>query len=586
MKKLFKISGIVLGIIILLVVIGGFLATKFIDLNAFKPTITAQVKKMTGRTLTISGDINWSLYPVLGIDLKDATLSNLPAFGDKPFIKANDVRVGVRLIPLLFRKVEVERVVVNGLTINLIKNRQGAVNWQMPKAKVEETKPVSDKDKQPLTQQVTALKLIDMKNVTINWQNLRTGQKSKVDQLSIYAKNIQSGEFFPIKLSLNVNSNKPNVIGNINLSGKCKVSTFRKQYQLRDFVLTTKLRGKDVPQGKLNARLKSDVVITGDEFKVSKLNLVMNKDTVTGNLDATGVNKIAAFDPQSVLRPLNIKGSLQSKRLRLAGMNLTNAKFNLQGQNGIIKAPFTASMYGGGLQVNTQINVQQATPKIALQYKYNNFNLSGWSNRATGKGSIWGNITTRSFGGSKMMRTLNGTTSFKLSNGAIKGVDVAYMIYQGRRAFYAAVHLLQLDKTGADDMRRLAVMIPRKNTGQTRFSSISGTHRITNGVARGSFSIASPDIKGGGSGTVNMVKRYVYYRLNVSLKGDLSDWQVPILLSGPFGNVKASLDKAAIGKLVQQMAAEYMKKYLQQKILKQQIKKLPIKLPVKLPKLF
>jgi len=585
MKKFFKIVGIVLGIILLLLIISGFLAAKFIDLNAFKPMITAQVKKLTGRTLTIGGDINWSLYPVLGVDLKDTTLSNLPGFGDQFFVKARDVRVGVRLLPLLFKQIEVERVVVNGLTVNLIKNRQGKVNWAMPKAKAEEkTKPARDReDKQPLTRQVTALKLIDMKNVAINLQNLQTGQKSKIDQLSMYAKNIQSDAFFPIKLSLNVNSNKPNVVGNINLSGKFKVSDWRKQYQLRDFVLTTKLRGKDVPQGKLNMRLKSDVTVTENEFKTTGLNLVMNGDTVTGNLDATGISKISAFDPQSILRPLNIKGSLQSKRLRLGGMNLTNAKFNLQGQNGIIKAPFTASMYGGGLQVNASINVQQATPNIAVQYRYSNFNLSALSKRASGRGSIWGNIITRSFGGPKMMRTLNGTASFKLSNGVIKGVDVAYLIYQGRRAFYSVAHLLQKDKTGADDLRRKAAMKPRKNTGRTRFSSISGTHRITNGVARGSFSIASPDISGGGSGTANLVKRYVSYRVNVSLKGDLSDWRVPIIISGPFGNVKASLDKAALNKLVQQMAAKYLKKQLQEKILKQGIKKIPIKLPIKLP---
>ncbi|MGD9153855.1 MAG: AsmA family protein [Gammaproteobacteria bacterium] len=541
MKKFFKIFGIILSIIILLMIIAGFLVFKFVNLNTFKPVIVTQVKKITGRALTISGDINWSLYPVLGVDFKNATLSNLPGFGSQPFVKANDVRIGVRLLPLLSHRIEVERIVVNGLLINLLKNRQGAVNWQMPTVKSDNgaQSAVSFGDrKPPSVKQIAVVKLIDLSNITINWQDSQTGRSSKIDNLSLQAKDIREGESFPVSLSLRVNGTQP-----------------------------------------INIKLTGNTMFTDNEVKISGLNLVLNGDTVTGNLDAVGVNKISAFDLGGILRPLELKGELQSKRLRFTGLDLSDAKLNLQGQSGIINAPLTANMYSGALQVNTQINVQQATPNITVQYKYSNFNLTSLASNIygvhsiSGTGNIWGNITTHSFSGPKVISTLNGTTSFKLDNGVIQGIDVAYIIYQGRKFWYSVIDMLQKDRAGSDDARRRIALMPRKNTKQTEFSSITGANKITNGIVNGNLSINAPDIAGSGSGTIDLIKRYIDYRVQVSLNRDLSNWAVPIIISGPFGNVKPKLDKAALSKMAQQRIKKAVQKRLRQQI-KQNIKKL------------
>ncbi|MGD9107730.1 MAG: AsmA family protein [Gammaproteobacteria bacterium] len=544
MKKSFKIFGIILSIIILLMIIGGFLVFKFVDLNTFKPVIVAQVKKITGRTLTVSGDINWSFYPVLGVDFKNATLSNLPGFGDQPFVKADDVKIGVHLLPLLSHRIEIERLVVNGLLINLLKNRQGAVNWQMPTAKLGDKaqSTVSSGDKKLASiKQIAVIKLIDLRNITINWQDSQTGRKSKIDNLSLQAKDIREGELFPVNLSLRVNGAQT-----------------------------------------INARLIGNVVFTNNEVKISELNLGLNDNTITGNLDAVGVNKISTFDIGGILRPLNIKGELQSKRLRFTGLDLRDVKLNLQGQNGIINAPLTANMYDGGLQFDTQINVQQTTPNITVQYKYSNFNLASLAGSVygvkniSGTGNIWGNITTHSFSGPKVISTLNGTTSFKLDNGVIQGVDAAYMIYQGRMFWYSAVDMLR-GRTGSDDAQRRVALVPRKNTKRTEFGSITGANKITNGVMHGNLSINAPDIAGSGSGIIDLIKRYVDYRMQINSNRDLSDWAVPIIINGPFNDVKIKLDQAALSKMVQQRAAKAVQKRLQQKI-KQDIKKLPIKI--------
>ena len=53
---------------------------------------------------------------------------------------------------------------------------------------------------------------------------------------------------------------------------------------------------------------------------------------------------------------------------------------------------------------------------------------------------------------------------------------------------------------------------------------------------------------------------------------------MPIIISGPFGNVKSKLDQAAINKMAQQMVKKALQKRFQKQI-ERNIKKLPIKIP-------
>ncbi|MDR0827287.1 MAG: AsmA family protein, partial [Desulfovibrio sp.] len=56
---------LVIGVLILalLVVVGAGLATVFIKPEAYKPHLIAAVKKATGHTLTLEGELSLSLFP-------------------------------------------------------------------------------------------------------------------------------------------------------------------------------------------------------------------------------------------------------------------------------------------------------------------------------------------------------------------------------------------------------------------------------------------------------------------------------------------------------------------------------------------
>src|SRR3546814_2751797 len=77
------------------------------------------------------GDIKLSVFPWLCVQLSDARLGNAAGFGEQAFAEIQQVKVGVKLLPLLFdQQVQVDTVTLDGLHLNLAKNKAGVANWQ------------------------------------------------------------------------------------------------------------------------------------------------------------------------------------------------------------------------------------------------------------------------------------------------------------------------------------------------------------------------------------------------------------------------------------------------------------------------
>jgi len=135
--KTAKILGAIVGGAVLLLVAAVIAITLLVNPNNFKGKITAAVKEATGRELTLEGDIKLSVFPWVALDLGPSTLSNLPGFGDEPFLKFNHAAVRVKLLPLLHKELQVARVELDGLDLRLRKNPAGKGNWEREAAKPE-----------------------------------------------------------------------------------------------------------------------------------------------------------------------------------------------------------------------------------------------------------------------------------------------------------------------------------------------------------------------------------------------------------------------------------------------------------------
>jgi AsmA protein len=128
--RVLKIAGIVAAALIGLVVIAIVALLLLVDPNDYRDDIARLVEEKTGRPLAIRGELGLKVFPWVAIDLNDVTLGNPPGYGEEPFLSVRKASVGVKLLPLLSKRVEVSRVGIDGLVVTLISRGEEENNWK------------------------------------------------------------------------------------------------------------------------------------------------------------------------------------------------------------------------------------------------------------------------------------------------------------------------------------------------------------------------------------------------------------------------------------------------------------------------
>jgi uncharacterized protein involved in outer membrane biogenesis len=139
-KKVLIGSAGVLALLIVLLVAAPF----FIDVNAFKPQIAAEVKKATGRELVIDGPIDLSLLPTPVVTVKGVKFFNAPGSKNANMVEVKSVTVKPAILPLLSGGIEVDEVTLIEPKIVLEVNAAGKPNWEFTPS-VAEAKPAAPK---------------------------------------------------------------------------------------------------------------------------------------------------------------------------------------------------------------------------------------------------------------------------------------------------------------------------------------------------------------------------------------------------------------------------------------------------------
>ena len=124
MRRLAIIAGVIFLVIVVAVAI--FAAT--FDVNKYRGTIQSQLEKRLGRPVLL-GDMGLSLFPprfrVQNLAIADDTRFS----PDAPFIKAQELDVSVKLLPLLHQQFEIDSLSLQRPSVNLIKNSAGVWNF-------------------------------------------------------------------------------------------------------------------------------------------------------------------------------------------------------------------------------------------------------------------------------------------------------------------------------------------------------------------------------------------------------------------------------------------------------------------------
>ena len=102
-----------------------------IDWNAYKPQISAEVRKATGRTLTIDGDLDLDVLPAPRLTAFNARLSNAPGAESADMATLRALRIRIKIAPLLRGRLEVAHIEIVQPEIHLERLPDGRANWNL-----------------------------------------------------------------------------------------------------------------------------------------------------------------------------------------------------------------------------------------------------------------------------------------------------------------------------------------------------------------------------------------------------------------------------------------------------------------------
>ena len=172
MRKL----GWILGGFLLLVAVAAGVGLMLFDPEAQKPRIVEAVKQATGRDLAIKGHIGLALSLRPTLEVSDVTLSNPPGFSRPAMVSIGKLDLQLALLPLLSKRIEIDRLVVTKPDVRLETDAKGNPNWVFtpPPKPVADPAPAagSGGKSEPMAFVIKTLRLDDG---TFSYRNGKTG---------------------------------------------------------------------------------------------------------------------------------------------------------------------------------------------------------------------------------------------------------------------------------------------------------------------------------------------------------------------------------------------------------------------------
>ncbi|MFP3996151.1 AsmA family protein [Pseudomonas capeferrum] len=325
MKAFGKILGLGLLGLLLIIVALGFALTHLFDPNDYKDEIRQLARDKAHVELTLNGDIGWSLFPWLGLELHEASIATLNK-PKEPFADLQMLGLSVRVLPLLRREVQMSDVRVEGLNLTLARDEHGHGNWEdIGKPLPAQHDAPATTPAQPSTEQAPAqaesgseraVKLdidsLTVNNARVQYTDAKSGQSYSAESIQLSTGPVHEGANIALKASAFLSASQPNIKARTELAGELRFDRKLKRYNFEDMRLSGEtsgepLAGKTVTfaaQGQLLVDLAANVA-SWNGLKISANQLRALGELNLRELDKapqlSGGLSIAQFDLRSFL---------------------------------------------------------------------------------------------------------------------------------------------------------------------------------------------------------------------------------------------------------------------------------------------
>lgn len=608
-----KIFIYIIGLLAALTIVAATAVVLLIDPNEYRDDIQSWVKAQTGQELSIEGDMKLSLFPWIGVELGAVTLHNPPGFAHAPLAHIGGAAVKARLLPLLGGKLEVSRISLQGLELNLEIDKEGRANWDAltgTEAPAPKSAPTPEQATLPPSLAALAIGGISLENATLRWTDRSSGQHYLLDEISLETGPIALQQPFDLNGRFHLSSSDPALQGRVNFGSKITLDPRRQDYRARQFRIETALEGPILPHAKMRATLRSNIRVDLAAEQVAMEDLQAQLDeriNLKGKLQLTNFSQpalrfMADVDqidldhylpataettpatspggaaaagalalPMETLRTLNLQGKLAVGKLRISGLRISDLGATVKARDGLIHLkPLSAKLYEGHYRGDMLLDTRGRAPLFAVHERLEGVQtgplLKDYMNNDILVARADAEIRLLSGGLTvdEIQRRLKGTVMVTFSDGALKGVNLARMIRE-----VAAV--AKGEPLPADDQPKA-----------TDFTDLQATFRIKGGrVSNDNLRMNSPFLRVAGKGEVDLLQRRIDYLLRARLVNspagqggkaleELQGLDIPIRVSGNLDQPKFQVDKAFITRVLRRKVEKKIRKKLEKELEKKQ----------------
>lgn len=550
---------VILGLFLLVVLVVGGAAAMLLtmDPNSYKSQIAAEVKEATGRDFSIAGNIEVLFYPVLGFKVAGVEMGNPAGFSEKDFLKVGELQAGVKVIPLLSKKIEVTTVRLVEPQITVVKNKDGKTNLEFENKGAAASETTANSGSQKLD---ISFEGIEVRNAAVTYTDKATGKTTKISSLDLKMPGLAKGRDMDVSLGMVLNNPAPakpitfdisatmkqddeqvsfrHLKSNIDLGGEKATVTADVSIDTKAQIATI----KDLNTSWQGTSLKGQATVK--DF--AKPSVIFDLSSPSVDLDALMPKKAAqpgdkdkALLPVDMLRTLSAQGKIQIGALKMSGLSFSDIAVNVSGENGVLTAdPLTLKLYDGSLTSTVRIDARNAIPAFALKGQMKNLEVGKFltakmgEDYVTGQANIAFDLSSRGNTMNALNRAAGGLVDFDFGKGYINKWQLSKLLNQAITYFETGT----LDPNASD---------------KVYFTSLDGRFAGQNGVfSNDNLVLIGPKSYALGSGAVNLAAQSVDYTVRVG-GGDNPEKfakkaHVPVRIQGPFSKPSYSIDMQAL----------------------------------------
>jgi len=171
---LYILGGLVASLLLIIILLATIRIP--IDLSGQKGLVESAASLALGRTVNVDDKIviTTSVRPVFS--LEGLRISNPKGFEKGDFLKMKTAEIQVKLLPLLRAKLQIAKFSVKGLTVMLVENKTGAVNWSSQTAAGSKTEappqpqPSSEESQLELTSDSLVLAELVLEDISVDYR--------------------------------------------------------------------------------------------------------------------------------------------------------------------------------------------------------------------------------------------------------------------------------------------------------------------------------------------------------------------------------------------------------------------------------